>query len=279
MESLLNYLDLDFRGIVEILIMAALFYFILNYMRGTRGEGIWRGIIYFLIVAFLSLLLTSEYLTRIDFLLKRFLTVAVIGIIVIFQPELRRGLIRLGQNPLFGRFLRGEAKTIHEIVQAAETMSKKRIGGLVTIVREIGLGTYIEGGVSIDSDLSAELLTSIFWPGNPLHDGAVIIQHARVMAAACFFPLTESPALSKSMGTRHRAAIGITEETDAIAIVVSEETGAISVAVRGQITTGLDAASLRKTLQNLLLRPAGKGAAAPVDITEEGSAFEEKEQE
>jgi len=256
MEGFLN--SLDFKALVEILIIAAVIYLIFNFVRGTRGARIVWGIILIIAVSGGLMLLTSEYLTNINYLLSRFLGVAVIAIIVIFQPELRRGLIRLGKNPLFGLFFREESMTLNEIVKAIDAMSKKRIGALIAIVREVELGAYVEAGVSIDSQVSAELLVGIFWPGNPLHDGAVVIQHSRITAAACLFPLTENPSLSKSMGTRHRAAIGITEETDAVTIVVSEETGTVSVCVRGEITSGLDMESLRRTLHRLMLGETGK---------------------
>jgi len=251
MESLLN---LDTKAIIEILIIAIVIYLLMNFLRGTRGAGILKGTIFFLISAVLALILTTGYfkLSRIDYLLSRFLAVAVIAIIVIFQPELRRGLVRLGQNPLFGFFFRDESRAIDEIVRAVATMSKKKIGALITIVREVGLEALVEGAVRLDAELTAELLETIFWPGSPLHDGAVIIQNLRVRAASCVLPLTDNPSLSKSVGTRHRAGIGISEETDAISVIVSEETGTISVAVRGQISSGHDIDSLRTTLQKLM---------------------------
>ncbi|MHC4597391.1 MAG: diadenylate cyclase, partial [Planctomycetota bacterium] len=155
-------------------------------------------------------------------------------------------------NPFVSVFLKKEIVVIEEIVLATNRLAKDKIGALLAIEREIGLGSFIEGGVYIDAEMSADLIDAIFWPGSALHDGAIIIQSGRIAAAGCLFPLTDNPEVSKRLGTRHRAAIGLTEETDAITVVVSEETGKISLGVRGHLEQDLDREGLRKILRELL---------------------------
>ena len=247
---------LDPKALLEIAIIAVVLYFVLQFMKGTRGAGILKGLVFIFVLAIVTISFVSVHwsLPRIDYLLSRFLAASVLALIIIFQPELRRALIRLGQSPVFGAFLaRGETRVIQEIVEASEFMSKNRIGALMALVREVRLDGYVEGGVKLDAEISREMLTSIFWPGSPLHDGAAIIEHGRIAAAGCILPLSDDPTIAKSMATRHRAGIGITEETDCVAVIVSEETGRISVAVRGQVTTDHDGATLRRVLHNLIL--------------------------
>jgi diadenylate cyclase len=220
---------------VEILILAIAFHFILNAVRGTRGAGILKGVVFLFIVTFLGALFLAEQfkLENIQRMLTWILSGSAIAIIVLFAPELRRGLSKLAQTRILSPFLRSQSSgIIDELANAAVKLSKNRIGALVAIERDVGLGEYVEHGCRLDAALTSELLESLFYPGSALHDGAVIVQHDRVAAAGCLLPLTDDTSLSKSMGTRHRAAIGISEETDAIALVVSEETGRISVAVR-----------------------------------------------
>ena len=238
---------------VEIGIIFTIIYMALRFMQGTRGAGILKGLAMLLVIVFLALYYVSQrfYLERINFLLARFLEGAVFALIIIFQPELRRGLVRLGQTPLFGRFMKGELDIIDEIEKAVARLSKNRVGALIAIERTVGLGTYVEGGVRIDADVRSELLDSIFYPGSSLHDGAVIVQGSRISAAACLLPLSENPTLG--LGTRHRAGVGLTEETDAIAVIVSEETGRISLAVDGAIMRGLDFPKLSKLLREYYL--------------------------
>lgn len=241
----------------EILILAVAFYFILGAVRGTRGAGILKGIIFLFIVTFLGALFLAErfQLENIQRMLTWLLSGSTIAIIVLFAPEMRRGLSLLAQSRMLSPFLRSQSSgIIDELANAAVKLSKNRIGALVAIERDIGLGEYVEHGVRIDATLTSELLESLFYPGSALHDGAVIVQHDRVAAAGCLLPLTDDTSLSKSMGTRHRAAIGISEETDAIALVVSEETGRISVAVKGKLAGDLTRESLVKTLSELYSR-------------------------
>ncbi len=241
----------------EILILTVAFYFILGAVRGTRGAGILKGIVFLFITTFLGALFLAErlHLENIQRMLTWLLSGSALAIIVLFAPELRRGLSLLAQSRILSPFLRSQSSGIvDELANAAVKLSKNRIGALVAIERDIGLGEYVEHGVRIDAALTSELLESLFYPGSALHDGAVIVQHDRVAAAGCLLPLTDDTSLSKSMGTRHRAAIGITEETDAIALVVSEETGRISVAVKGKLTGDLNRESLAKTLTDLYSR-------------------------
>jgi len=242
---------------VEILILAVAFHFILNAVRGTRGAGILKGIVFLFIVTFLGALFLAErfHLENIQRMLTWILSGSAIAIIVLFAPELRRGLSHLAQTRILSPFLRSQSSgIIDELANAAVKLSKNRIGALVAIERDVGLGEYVEHGCRLDAALTSELLESLFYPGSALHDGAVIVQHDRVAAAGCLLPLTDDTSLSKSMGTRHRAAIGISEETDAIALVVSEETGRISVAVKGKLTSDLTRESLEKVLTDLYSR-------------------------
>jgi diadenylate cyclase len=225
-----------------------------------------RGLAFFVVIFFvlLSIIVDRLELYRIDWVMRQFLPLILVYVVILFQPEFRRALMRLGQNPLLGYFFKTGTGVTPQIVEAALSMSKNKIGALIAIEREVGLNTFVEGGVRLDSEVTAGLLNTIFWPGTPLHDGAVVIQERRLAAAGCLFPLTENPNVSKTMGTRHRAAIGLTEETDAICVVVSEETGTVSVAMRGQILRGLDAESLRKVLDESVVEGRlPQAAAAP----------------
>jgi len=239
---------------IEIFLIFLVIYTVLRFLQGTRGAGILKGLaLIFGVAAVIVLVITQTLaLRRIDFLLKEFFTVSVFLLLIIFQPEIRRALMRLGQNPFVGVFLKRETVLIEEIVTAASRLSKDKIGALMAVEREIGLGSFVEGGVYIDAEVNADLIDAVFWPGSALHDGAVIIQNGRIAAAGCLFPLTDNPEVSKRLGTRHRAAIGLTEETDAVTVVVSEETGKISLGVRGHLEQDLDRESLRKILRELL---------------------------
>jgi len=237
------------RPAVEIGVIWFVFYYVLISIRGTRAIQVLKGLMVLFIAFFISQLLN---LTTINWLLTKIFAISVIALLIIFQPELRRGLAHLGRNRFLAIFSRTE-ETINEIVKAAGRLSKRKIGALIAIEREIGLKVYIESGVSMDSKVSNELIQTIFMPHTPLHDGGIIIQEQRIAAAGCLFPLTQNPSISKTMGTRHRAAMGLTEETDAICVIVSEETGAVSVAVSGKLTRNLELPNLRKVLRNLYL--------------------------
>ncbi len=229
---------------LEIAILWFIFYMVLLFIRGSRTVQLIKGLIIILIL----LVLTQQLgLTTISWIITKIFPISVLAFLIIFQPELRRGLARLGQ---FGAMLK-EERVIDEIVKSASILSKKKIGALIAIEREVGLRPYIESGVTIESKVTSELINTIFMPNTPLHDGGIIIQGASIVAAGCLFPLSQDQRLSKTTGTRHRAAIGLTEETDAVVVVVSEETGAISVSIAGKLTRDLDKETLSKILNNL----------------------------
>jgi len=234
---------------VDILLVSFLIYKVLELIRGSRA---FQMVVGTLIVVMLYFLSRWARLETVDWLLRNSLAYVGFAIIVLYQAELRKALAHLGKAPLF-RFLSPHtSETIDEIMFATTTLARRRTGAIIVIERDIGLRSYIEGGIILDAILTYDLLLSIFNPRTPLHDGAVIVQGNRVAAAACFLPLSINPHLSKELGTRHRAAIGITEDTDAVAIVVSEETGTISYLEDGNILRGMDGDTLRAKLRQVL---------------------------
>ncbi len=242
--------QLQIWDIIDILVIAFILYQVLLLIKGTRGWQMTLGITSLFFFYYLSRFME---LRTIEWLLANFFTYFIFALIVIFQSEIRRGLAQIGR----GRFIlrltgKRPEKQFDEIILAATTLSSQRIGALIVIEREIGLKNYIESGIKLDAFLTYDLLVTIFNPKTPLHDGAVILQENRISAAACFLPLTLDPYLSKELGTRHRAAIGITEETDAVAVVVSEETGKTSVVFGGEILRNLDGPRLLKVLQKTM---------------------------
>jgi len=253
MEHLLGALrgvDFAWVDIFDILIVAFLIYQLLQFIRGTHAVQMALGALVLVLLYWLSQLL---HLETVNWLLRTFMPYLVFGIIVVFQSEIRKVLAQLGKTPLPGVF--GSPRTeevIDEVVLAGTTLAAQRTGAIVVIERDMGLRSYIETGIALDAYVTYDLLISIFNPGTPLHDGAVIIQGNRVAAAACFLPLTVNPQLSRELGSRHRAAIGVTEDTDALAVVVSEETGVISLVVGGRIRRELDGASLKSALLDVL---------------------------
>jgi diadenylate cyclase len=198
-------------------------------------------------------------LQTLNWLIRNMLVYVAFAAIVIFQSDIRRALAHFGQAPFFRYFNRQEVadETVEEVVVAATMLSQQKVGAIVAIEREIGLRNYIESGIPLDAALTYDLLVTIFRPGSPLHDGAVILQEGRIAAAACFLPLTVNPRLSRELGTRHRAAIGLTEENDAAAVVISEETGTISIALNGEIERGLTPDDLRARLRTLIQQRRG----------------------
>jgi diadenylate cyclase len=249
----MNYLGrLDVRAALDILIIAIFIYYLLKLLRGTRAVQ--------MLVAIALLILFYRgarwaRLEMVEWLLTTLLPYVAIALIVLFQPEIRRALSRVGRNLSLMKFTAHNPKAIYDdIVMAAEYFSQNRIGALMVVERQAGLRTYIESGVPLDARLSYDLLLSIFRPGSPLHDGAVIIEGTRVAAAGCFLPLSVNPLISKQLGTRHRAAIGITEDSDAIVVLVSEETGSISVAAGGSIDSNLTGDELTDRLSEMVSR-------------------------
>lgn len=243
-----------FKASVEIFLIFLMVYAVLRFLQGTRGVGILRGLafIFFAVMVIGLFFIKKLKLITLDWLITDLFPVFVIPIIILFQPEFRRALVRLGQNRLFSFFIKTDYPFMDEIIKAAVQLSQKRIGALIVIEREVGLENFIEGGTRLNADVSSDLLNTIFWSGTPLHDGAVIIQEQKIVAAGCLLPLSENADISKTLGTRHRAGIGLTEETDAVVIIVSEETGNISVAVRGELKSRLGENELRKFLDTLM---------------------------
>jgi len=243
------HLLLNWKIALEILILWYVIYSMLLLIKGTRTEQLLKGLV---IIAIIFVVTKQLRLDTINWAMTRLFPISVIALIIIFQPELRRGLARLGQ---FGIYQEA-GEVIEEIVKAATTLSARKIGALIAIEKESGLKTYIESGVALDSNVAEDIIVSIFIPQAPLHDGALIIRQNRIVAAGCLLPLTQETNISKSFGTRHRAAIGLTEETDAVCVVVSEETGAISIAAGGKLIHNLEEETLRKRLKDIFYRPA-----------------------
>ncbi len=237
-------LTLMLKVITEIAILWFCYYVLMLYIKGTRTVQVLKGIFIVVLAFFITQWLRLD---TISWVMIKLVPISIIALIIIFQPELRRGLARLGQ---FGAFTVNEL-VIDEIAKSAATLSKKKIGALMAIEREIGLKPYIESGVQLDSKVTSELINTIFMPNTPLHDGGIIVQEDRVVAAGCLFPLTQEAHITKTLGTRHRAAIGLSEETDAIVVVISEENGAISIATSGKLTRDLDRDALIKIINNL----------------------------
>jgi uncharacterized protein (TIGR00159 family) len=248
------------RDVIDIALVAYITYRFLLLMRGTRGAQMTFGIA----VLLLFYWVTRYYrLTAVQWLLTNALTYIVFGIIVLYQNEIRRGLAGIGRTPLLGQYRRRGGKDgYEEIILAATTLASKKIGALIVVERDIGLRNYAESGIALDAVLTYDLLVTIFSPNTPLHDGAVIVQRNRIIAAGCFLPVTLDPLLSKELGTRHRAAIGITEETDSVAVIVSEETGIVSAVIEGKITRNLDGAGLRTILQSAMEGRSQRAASA-----------------
>lgn len=232
LDSLISWTTTS--NIIDIIIVSFVVYQLIKIIRGTRINELLNGIFIVLIVKVVSSILnlqTTEYI--IDFIIQW----SALALIIIFQPELRRGLEHLGRGSVFGKRKKSNPseKLISDLASAIQYMSKRRIGALISIERESGLDEYIDTGIPLNAEISRELLINIFIPNTPLHDGAVIIKNFKIASAASYLPLSESPAIPKKFGTRHRAAIGLSEQTDAVTLIVSEETGDISISHRGNI--------------------------------------------
>ena len=249
-------ISFSFVDIVEILIISFLFYHILLWIKNTRAWNLFKGIIVILLFVLVSAIFQMN---TILWLAERTLNVGLIALVIIFQPELRKALENLGEKNFFGKIFnfsksdecKFSDRTIEELIKACYAMGKVRTGALIVIEDEILLNEYIRTGIDIDAILSSQLLINIFEKNTPLHDGAVIVRGDRVVSATCYLPLSDSLSLSKNLGTRHRAAVGVSEVSDSLTIVVSEETGKVSIASKGQIYHGIDADFLREKLQYL----------------------------
>ncbi|EPE62486.1 TIGR00159 family protein [Exiguobacterium sp. SH3S2] len=244
------------NDVLDIVVVTYVIYKLMMIVRGTKAVQLIKGISIILVSWFLS---GFFGLKTLQFLLNQVITYGLLGIIIIFQPELRRGLEHLGRTSnLFGRTSTSDEdkqrQMIEAIVSSAQYMSKRRIGALIAIERDTGLNEYVETGIRMDSHITSQLIINLFIPNTPLHDGAMIIQDGKIAAAACYLPLSESPHIDKALGTRHRAAIGVSEVTDSVTLTVSEETGAVSLAIAGRLYRELDEEALRnKLIQELVI--------------------------
>jgi len=249
-------------ALLEIFILFLIIYAVLRFLIGSRGAPVLRGILLLIglsigIVFFAASLLE---LSHIIWVFEKLAALFFVALLIIFQPELRRGLLRIGMRGWFGGVVKVHSPAIDEIVEACVQMSQQKIGALLAIQRTVVLASYIEGGTRLNSEITSELLRTIFYDGTLLHDGGVIVQGSRLAAAGCLFPLSENPELSKTLGTRHRAALGLSEENDAVTVVVSEETGHISLGVDGKLLQNLSHEELHKKLTALTIESIEGGS-------------------
>ncbi len=242
--------------LLELLLIGVVVHLVVEFLRGTRGARLIKGTALFLVVAYLVIQLGGDQLRRVEFLYSRLLVLATFAIVVVFQPELRRALIRLGEARFFRPTGNPIRPTIDVLCRNAAYCSKNSIGALIAIEREVGLGGLIENGTILNANLTPELLNTIFWPGSMLHDMGVVVRNGKLSAAGVQFPLAESDSgeLSPELGARHRAALGLSQETDALVLVVSEETGTISIAENGRLVRNLTVEALEALLTELLGR-------------------------
>jgi diadenylate cyclase len=237
------------RDLLDITLVSLILYRLLLIIRGTKAAKMLIGLMVLLIASVVSRHLP---LYTLDWLLQGFWAYIVIALIIIFQPEIRRTLAKMGETPFLQAFTSAEElKSLEEIIKVAVTLANRKIGALIVIERETNLKDFVELGIPLDAKVSKEILMSVFHPTSPIHDGAVVIRGNRIVAAGCFLPIALAPDISKTLGTRHRAALGLTEETDAVVVVVSEETGNISMSVDGKLETNLDMGTLRDKLTEI----------------------------
>ncbi|MFC1848794.1 diadenylate cyclase CdaA [candidate division CSSED10-310 bacterium] len=249
-------ISFSFSDIVDILIVTFILYRFFLIIKGTLAFQMFFGI-FFLFVAFYFAQLYSLFTIR--WLIQNFLAFWIIALLIIFQPELRRTLAEVGQRGFFKKRQMQDERMLEEILKATAAMAESNTGAIIVLERNTGLRNYREKGSILNADISSELLRAIFYPENPLHDGAVIINQNKIESAACFLPLSKNPQLGRAAGSRHRASIGITEESDALVIVVSEETGKTSLALDGKLQADLNIDSMRKILTKLYLQKQNKG--------------------
>lgn len=257
--------------LTELLLIGVVVYVTLRFLQGTRGARLLRGIGVVIVSSFVIVRILAERFQweRIEFLYQYFVIAVFLMALIVFQPELRRAFMRLGERMWFKGWRRHADRTVEPIVQTAAALSRKRIGALIAIERVTSHGAIIEGGVVLDARLSVELLSTIFWPGSALHDLAVFVRQDRILAAGCQLPLVETGDLDRGLGSRHRAALGLSHESDAVVVVVSEETGAISVAHKGKLHRDLDPDELRAMMYDLLSSQShstGPAANAPQPV-------------
>src|SRR5574341_10214 len=243
------FTQLRWQDALDIGIIAFVVYRLIHMIRGTRAMQMIIGLVVLLLTYVGSQMLG---LFTLNWMLDNFLGSIILVVIVIFQSDIRRALTQVGATPLFGgadRIERGQV--LEEVAKAVVALASRRVGALIVLEREVGLNEYIEVGTRLDARVTRELLESVFMPHSPMHDGALVIQKGRATAARCFLPLSVDPNLSRALGTRHRAAVGLTEETDAVAIVISEEQGSISLVAEGKVTQDLDGPQMRSSLERL----------------------------
>jgi diadenylate cyclase len=253
------FVKVGLSDLVDIAAVAFIFFKLLMLMRGTRAVQMLTGLFLLFLASFAAYWLQLDALR---WLISNVAPVGVIAIVVVFQPELRRALAKLGQSPLIRGFLRGlESGTLDELVQGSLKLSQRKLGGLIVLERVVGLKGYVETGKIINAAVSADLISTIFTPPSPLHDGAIIIRGSTIVAARCTLPLTQNPRYRRVLGMRHQAAVGISEESDAVVVVVSEETGLISVANQGRLQRRLNEKALRSTLVGLFQEEKEQKAA------------------
>lgn len=245
-----DILKISWRPVLEVFILTVVIYYAFNFVRGTRGAPVVYGFVAVLLT--LTIFAGVLKLEVLNWMLRWFLAFSGFAVLVIFQPELRRMLAELGNQPLFNT-TREQRENIEVIIETAERLSDVHIGALIAIEQSIHLQDVVESGIPVDCEATPEMLETIFFPNNALHDGGVIIKGDRIAYAACIFPLTQRQDLNPSLGTRHRAAIGLSEETDAIIVIISEETGAISYAYKGQLVRGISLEQLRAFLTSVLV--------------------------
>ncbi|MGG0668438.1 diadenylate cyclase CdaA [Sporosarcina koreensis] len=252
------------KNIVDVLLVWFVFYKLITIIKGTKAVQLLKGIF---VILFARIFTEYLGLDTLKWMLDQVLMFGFLAIIILFQPEIRRALEQLGRGRLFARSAMQEEEERERMIEAfnksVSYMAKRRIGALISIERETGLSEYIETGTPLNSIVTSELLINIFIPNTPLHDGAVILQKNRIAAAGCYLPLSENPFISKELGTRHRAALGISEVTDAITIVVSEETGAVSITVNGDINRNLSMEEFEKQLRQIWFGAETETSSAP----------------
>jgi len=242
------------RVTVELLVIGLVVFYVVRFLRGTRGARLLKGIALVLVAMYVTVRIVARKfeLDRIDFLYGQLLQFATVAVLIVFQPELRRAVMRLGETRLFRGFNDQLNDEIEALVEASTFLSRRKIGALIAIERDVGLGGIAESGTRLNGDLTADLLNTIFWPNSPLHDLGVVISQGRVAYAGVQFPLADAGDLERELGSRHRAAVGLSQDTDAVILVVSEETGDVSVAERGTLIRKLTPEGLRGLLTELL---------------------------
>lgn len=248
-------------AVAEVLLFFVVLFSLMKFLRGSRGAAVLRGTLFLIGVMIATVFLAASLLAleHIAWAFEKLAALFMVALLVIFQPELRKGLLRLGMTPIFRRLVRASSPAIDELVEAAGIMSGQKVGAIIAIERQVPLTSFAESGTLVGAEISAGLIRTIFHRDTVLHDGAVIVRGNRIAAAGCILPLTESE-VSRALGTRHRAALGLSEESDAVTIVVSEETGQISLGVDGKLKQGLTPDALRKELVRLCLESVEEGS-------------------